>query len=442
MLDDLALKLGAEKSRDLLGRLKDKRVEQVLPAEMELALLWVLHGLGDMDVEPEWWGDDSRPDAYTESIVPGLPTVIEILAHSDNAISGEEAMDRVALEISTCANRVSKGVGDHLYFRFCEESGYAEGSYYRRRLAPADYRLSREAERAVSAWLADQRSTAERLRLIEPGLDVEIERTPYKQTRYHNVFSTMPPETHSIEKNPLAEALKRKLRQLKAAPSGAARIIFLADVGSTLLNRLGTGGEFDPTKRRVSGREIIGHFVLTNQKRVDGVVVFTPRRLRRALGSEPIEWTAHSFIVDALSGRFQDGIQRVCARLPRPRFEGYQARSLFQQGSYSPDRRGWYLGMTFSGGMRGDFEVKVPARALLDLLAGRITEQQFRHFLGQRDGRNDFRHWLDRGMTIAGVSMAPRDLDEDDDHLVLSFRDDAAARDLRPTSDEPNLGRD
>lgn len=41
MLNDLAPCLDEAKGKDLLRRLENKRVEQALPAEMELALLWV-----------------------------------------------------------------------------------------------------------------------------------------------------------------------------------------------------------------------------------------------------------------------------------------------------------------------------------------------------------------------------------------------------------------
>ncbi|MFX8875747.1 hypothetical protein ABTM97_19470, partial [Acinetobacter baumannii] len=70
MFDELATILTVEKRRDLLQRLNDgKRVEQALPAEMELALLWALHSLGDLEIEPEWWGDSKRPDAISGVLV-------------------------------------------------------------------------------------------------------------------------------------------------------------------------------------------------------------------------------------------------------------------------------------------------------------------------------------------------------------------------------------
>ena len=82
--------------------------------------------------------------------------------------------------------------------------------------------------------------------------------------------------------------------------------------------------------------------------------------------------------------------------------------------------------------MNGKSEISISARLLLDLLAGRITEQQFRYFLGEKPNEPSmFKNWLDRGITISDVTMKPRSLDEDDDHIVLHFSDDAAARALR-----------
>jgi hypothetical protein len=75
-----------------------------------------------------------------------------------------------------------------------------------------------------------------------------------------------------------------------------------------------------------------------------------------------------------------------------------------------------------------DLRVEFPARMLLDLLAGRMTEEQFRRQLNHSGSQNVFEQWLSRGMTISRAEMAPRDIDEDDDHIVLFFSDDPAAR--------------
>jgi hypothetical protein len=245
----------------------------------------------------------------------------------------------------------------------------------------------------------------------------------------------MPPETHSLENNPLFELLERKAKQLRAAPSGMLRILFLADVGSTLLRRVGRIGEVDHTRRFVSAREIIQHFLINRSTTVDAIVTFSPFKEAFRFGGiafaarKPRGWTIGFFGSDALPSP-PASLETIAASLPDPRYEGYQARSLFRQGVFSHRHSGQYIGMNITSivGKAGE-TVHFPARLLLDLLAGRITPEQFRLRLDGRDGsHNLFKHWLDLGMTISGAEMAPRNVDEDDDHLILYFSDDPAAR--------------
>lgn len=429
MLDDVA-KLSLKKANDLLARLENKRVEQALPAEMELALLWALSKLGEIDIEPEWWADDHRPEAYTEALLDGQPTIIEITAPSDASIGGSEAMDYIAHVISEYANKIQRRLGTFLYFRFQAESGYENGSYFRRRLAPSDYNLSDNAATLIRNWITSGAFEHDRLRIVEPGLDVEIEKQQRKQIRFHNTWSSMPPETHSLEDNPLFISLKKKRKQVEAAPPGILRLIFLADVGSTLLNRLGTIAEIDPTRRRISGKQIISHFVSRHRDCVDAVVVFAPIRNLSLMQDLRMSWMVTIFSRPGLELP-SDSMNKLVAILPKPRFEGYQARSLHLQGAFAPTARAWYLGMHVEY-RRNKMEVKVSARALLDLLAGRITAEQFRSRIDQRKGEvNAFQRWLDQGYTLAGIGVESGGVDKDDDFLVLSFSDDPAARPLR-----------
>jgi hypothetical protein len=435
MLDELAPLLAAGKGKDILSRLNHpKNVEQALPAEMELALLWAIDSLGHLEIEPKWWGDSKRPDAITDNLVPGLRAAIEIAATNDNALSGEEAMDAIACQIGAVADRAKKGAGGFLYYTFHEESGYTKGGYMRRRLAPKGFKLTERMIETIRDWVRSGRSSIQPLRLQGDGLDVEVERKTYLQTRYHNIHSSMPPEAYSLENNPLFDLLRRKKRQLKAASPGTVRIIFIADVGSTLLRRMGRGGEHDWTNRRVSGSQIIGHFIATYAKEVDAVVAFSPHKELSSfgfpdlMGRKPRRWTV-SYCGSPRLPDPPDALQRIAEVLPEPHYEGYQARSLFRQGAFSPKGRGQHLGMTIKS-TKGldDLRVEFPARMLLDLLAGRITEEQFRSRLTRPGSRNIFELWLSRGMTISRAEMAPRDLDEDDDHIVLYFSDDPAAR--------------
>lgn len=435
MLNQLGPVLAESKGKDLLSRLNHpKNVEQVLPAEMELALLWAIHSLGDLEIEPEWWGDSKRPDAITDTLVPGRTVAIEIAATNDNSISGEEDMDAIALQVGAAANLAEKGVSSFLYFTFREESGYLNGRYFRKRLAPKGFMLTETMAKQIQDWVASGASERERLRLHGTGIDVLIERKPHRQTRYHNIHSSMPPETHSLEDNPLFDLLRRKKRQLKAATAGTLRIIFVADVGSTLLRRIGDIGEQDLTNRRVSGSQIIAHFMDVYHKDVDAVVAFSPYKkllnfgLRDISDRKPRRWNV-TFCGSAALPYPPKALRQIAGMLPEPRYEGHQARSLFRQGAFSPNGRGQYLGMTIIGSKNpNEIRVEFPARMLLDLLAGRITEQQFRQRLYEPGSKNVFEHWLNSGKTISHAEMAPRDIDKEDDHIVLYFSDDPAAR--------------
>ncbi|WP_299192481.1 hypothetical protein [uncultured Erythrobacter sp.] len=435
MLDQLAPTLDPQKGRDLLRRLNDtKYVAQALPAEMELALVWATGRLGGLEIEPEWWGDQKRPDIVTDRLVPGREAAIEIAATNDNAISGEEEMDAIARQMSAAANEAEKGSGNFLYFSFAEESGFERGQYFRKRMAPKNYELREHIKQALAQWVSSGRSLTQRIRLSDAGLDVTVERKSYRQTRYHNIHSSMPPETHSLEGNPLFGLLRRKKRQLKAAHADTLRVIFVADVGSTLLRRIGEGRETYGSQLTFSGSQIISHFVAKYSEEVDAIVVFSPCKDSSGFGETDIigrkrrRWNVSFFGTSKLPDP-PPALEEIASSLPAPHYEGYQARSLFRQGSFQPNSRGQYLGMTIKSTTgKDDLRIEFPARMLLDLLAGRMTEKQFRLLLEPNNSRNIFEHWLSRGLTISGAEMAPRDLDEDDDHLILYFSDDPSAR--------------
>lgn len=442
MLDELAPSFTGSKGVDVLNRLNnEEKVDDALPTEMELALTWAVSSLGPLEIEPAWW-EGRTPDIVTETLITGVTTAIEIYAPNDNSIAGEEAMDAIALQIMAAADSEKKGCGDYLYFRFGEERFHVNRTYVRRRLAPRNFKLPEDISAAVRDWIRSGQSQEKRLRLQapsantkEPSLDVEVEHTTSKQVRYHNVWSTMPAETHSVEDNPLFKHLRTKKRKFRNAEPGTLRLIFVADVGSTLLRYIGSVGELDPTNHRVSGREILAHFVHKYACDVDAVVGFSPYKDTRIIGDRDSfgrkarGWNISYFGSPALPNA-PEALNRIAEILPTPHYEGYQARSLFKQGAFSPMGTGQYLDMGARVNMqKNEYSIKFPMRILLDLLAGRISEEWFRNYLWRRkEDVNLFELWLNMGMTIRNVEMAPRDLDEDDDHVIFHFSDDPAAR--------------
>ena len=77
--------------------------------------------------------------------------------------------------------------------------------------------------------------------------------------------------------------------------------------------------------------------------------------------------------------------------------------------------------------------ISISARALLDLLAGRITPDQFIHMVGMKETptqKNLFKHRLDQGDVISSVGIEPGGIDEDDDRLIIELARDPSAAPL------------
>jgi hypothetical protein len=242
----------------------------------------------------------------------------------------------------------------------------------------------------------------------------------------------MPPVCYDVRDNPLYEALRKKGRQLRNVPKDTFRGIFIGDAGCSLLWTLGRpfGGA-----REVRGDQIFRAFIQRHPE-IDFIVAFVPRRRSQTglLGRDnPREW--HLFVYSGALGQEQfEKLNLILDLLPKPYLDGYQARSWHQQGDFDPQARGRYLGTTWtSTAGRNEMTAKFSARALQDLLAGRITPKQFQHFM--IGDPNIFDVQLRRGMTISGARFEHTGTEDDDDYIILEFSEDAAASSLRVTRD-------
>lgn len=435
MLDDLSDRMDLAKLSDLRARLESKRVDQALPAEMELGVLWALSKLGEVEIEPEWFGA-RRPDAYSELLFAPAPCAVEVTAISDARLSQEDEMRRISARLCEFANTVRKGYGRHLHFTFSEESGHTPEGYVRRRRIDRDFVPDEATNQALKRWL-ETTDRSSPLEVTQGNTHFVVRWHAIRQHPLSNFFSSMPAEAYSVEDNPLFEALTEKRRQLSIPGFQGLRCIVVADAGARMLRDL------NPSMRSigaVTGRQIIGHFLRKAEGGVDAVLVLSPRR-----ESSTWDWTREKKLwrADLLArpGMLLDqrGVADLVAHLPLPRFEGYQARSLQQQALYRHDARGWYLG-THITSTRSAMTIKISARALMDLLAGRITLAQFQHFTGLEDKpnqRNIFAHRLNQGDILSAIEIEPGGIDKDDDLLVVHFKHDPSAAPLKVSVVDP-----
>lgn len=428
MIDDLRPALAGGKGKDLLARLEKKHIDQALPAEMELAIVWALQRLGPVEVEPGWFSTRGRkPDAFSEVLFPGYETIVEVAAPSDAALPGDKGMRNAHRKLCHLAGAIRKGAGQRISTYFFEESFYAGGQYIRRIKVPESLSVDATIDGPVRAWLRpDPPSPGDKLRLTVGGLDVILEwhDRPQHQFAYH---SSMPPEVHDLVDNYLWDKMTEKAGQLKSEAFGGLRCLVLCDVGSTLLRRL---EDRDHTNRRVCGAQIIQHFLGRPDCGLDVVLVFSPNRQTSfTTMRSTLDWKVNGFVRAGLAPVDPSGVQALVPHLPKPRFEGYQARQLHEQGLYAPTARPWSLSTTITSG-RHRMTIKVSARVLLEVLAGVTPPGRLVDLSG--DGGGILLHQLKLGRTLQALRLEPGGLDEDDDLAVLEFaEDDPAARPLR-----------
>lgn len=428
MLNGLVPFVDFHKLKDMKARLENKRVSQAVPAEFELGVLWALSTMGELEVEPDWYGA-RRPDAYTECLFEGYPCAVEIAAISDARLSQEEDMRRVATRLCEVANKFRKGAGKHLHFQFSETSGYTENGYMRRRLVDRDFVSAEATSEQLRAWLALQEGR-QPLELQQGSTHVTVTWHALRQHQQFNFFSSMPAEAYSLKDNPLYEVLTEKAQQLVSPGFTGLRCVIVAGAGSRMLR---DQESMMRTHGTVTARQVVEHFLQEAAEAVDVVLLLSPYRNNlNVYRQDPIRWCFTGFARPGLE-LSDSGVKKLAASLPPARFEGYQARVLHQQAAFRHDACGWYVGTTIKSGSP-HMTIKISARALLDLLAGRITVEKFQHFTGldEKSGMpNIFKHRLEQGDILSDVKIEPGGVDEDDDWLVIELRQDPSAGPLK-----------
>ncbi|MEJ1960043.1 MAG: hypothetical protein WDO56_00210 [Gammaproteobacteria bacterium] len=420
MLDELRPLLSAKKVNDFLGRLSDeKRPEQLIGGEMELGLLWAIRQTATLQVDPAIPGSTRVPEAFSRDFFDH-PAYIEVTTISDGKLSGEAVMQRAAQKIVEHANNCRKKGGKNLFFSFAEKQFRVERQFYREHHVSSDFELDDAMKAQIRAWVNSVDFASTQLHLSGESINVVIACKDYPQRAGFNYFCSLPPLAYHIEDNPLYTTLESKADQLADVPPAALKVIFVADGGSSLLRRL---TQRDHLGQYKSGEEIITHF-LGEHGEIDMVGVFSPdRKISGYYSDEPVRWNVSFFEGLRRCIRSFENLERLRQALPRPRFAGYQARSLQKQRAFRPER-GWYLGTSFRPGEE-KITVKMSARLLQEYLAGKIAREQFEGNVFPE--QNLFKLWLEKGYVISGSRLENAGTDEDDDQLVFEFTRDPAA---------------
>jgi hypothetical protein len=187
----------------------------------------------------------------------------------------------------------------------------------------------------------------------------------------------------------------------------------------------------DRVNHTFSGRQVIEAF-LSDESAIDFVAVFSVKHAKTGSwdpSRNPRIWCLYVFEQKGSPQKIDfSRVMRLRDILPAPHLSGYEARSWNEQGFFSPQARGQYLPTTISGGKQS-MTVQISARALQELMAGRLTAKEFEN-LTVAGLPNPFERQLALGRTISSVSFEAKKVSSDDDFLVFTFQDDPAAANL------------
>jgi hypothetical protein len=226
--------------------------------------------------------------------------------------------------------------------------------------------------------------------------------------------------TMVVDSNPLFNNLKKKASQLKRAGYSGHRGTIVCDGGAHVLTEKQNWYSF-------GNAEVVHHFLrqhrsvefvltLGLEDQIAGTGTLRQKLVPQlfALREEPWLW--------GLSRVFDKAISLL------PEFDQSPEnayRDLEHQNRYK-ENRPHFGGITMIGGPDGITEVRMSTRALLDLLAGRISQERFAKHFSHQNGVGIFESILRNGRLITEASVK-RSPDEDDEIVLIFGKPDPAA---------------
>lgn len=427
MLEELGPWLDRGKAKDLLNRLENEKPNQALPAEYELSISWAVSQIATLEIDRP--SGTRTPDIYSPDLLPSGPIIADVAALDDFSPSGADSMRRACNIINAQADRFLANSSSHLHYTFDETMGYerarnGRNTFFRRRLVHRDFELDEELRDKLRTWLVN-RPQGQPLALKNAAISVMVEWRGYVHP-LSNYFCKMPSLTYSLRENPLYASLRLKSKQLRAAEEGVRRIVFLGDAGCGLLRDLSTHRS---ANNHFSGGQVILKF-LDDYPAINFVMVISANReCRNSGGGSERYWQGNVFTrPGVLSEEEAVRLNQLVETMLPPQMSGYTAYTWHEQGMCRPEAHGKYVPTQMGlGGKR--LMLKISARAVQELIAGKLSHEKFQHWTMNKD--NQVCRALDAGMTITSAGFEPKGDDEDDDYLVLEFRDDPSARALR-----------
>jgi len=415
LLDELKGKVSLE-GRTKLAFEMDRQDASALGYEWELVLIYALSRVGSVDYEASFSGGTRRPDISFVSANRAARFVADVTTISDAGLD-EQNPARIFSRSLHKLKRKS-GLKGSLQHRIEAET---QGPNYRNRkvrlklprISEMDWFLEQHVAPQFQR-ISDEKLATATFLISEPGIEFTI--TYNEKDCYSSSSHPSYTAAQSLKRNPVYAALKSKRDQLKKSGAADPLGIFLCDGGCTLLSRPGR------QQMQFGLDEVIAEFFRQHTSIAFVVVlVFPPARVhpfegvvkeRRITGqiySNPR--AAVPVVAEAILALINQGF----ATLPAPTATPMEALNWI-------DRSAPYEGQSIGIITHGATMVKMSARKIQEVLAGRMTAQElFAEYTrpgGARD--NPFERALKAGLTMVAtqITQVP---DCDDDLIEIAF---------------------
>lgn len=397
------------------ARLLNQANDQSLDFEWEVVVLNAFSKVGTVQYEPDL-GGTSKPDILFAESPDGPAAFIAEIATVSNRGRAElnpieffsAELIRRAHKARLSANKFALRVGGAL-------EGQGRGKVVKLKLPPKG-ELARVFDGEFDRFLRlcqDAPVEGHRFERKCDGIEVEIGYNPaqdYMSTSYMS-FDV----AYSPTRNPVHHALSRKADQLRNAHSGTPKGIVLCAADCDLDKGFSGASGFGVDR-------IVQHFLRDNLSIAFVLVLaalegWQPWYRKR---DEPRTRIYSKLYLNQKCRmvppeRLIEVLRRVHEKIPVPVANGLNALHHLRS-------RRRQVGRSFSGGygVTGD-SVRISARALLELLAGRLDQKAFLERHSLPGGAKIFDVKLQRGMTIDAVNIEQH-ADEDDDWITFHFR--------------------
>jgi hypothetical protein len=435
MLDHLAGHLPAE-ARIKLAHELNRQSTSALGFEWETALLFAFCHIGKVEYEASSTGG-SKPDiTFVEDGQNSISFAADIATISDDGL--EEDNPAADLSRALMGLRKKYGLPGSTH---CTIGGEAMGKCFddrkMRLKLPPRHKIGELLKKHVAPEF--KRARDEKLPTVivtinEPGIEVAIR---YDATqRYGGLSYPSFRETYSLTRNPVYSKLKAKAKQLKASGLSHSFGIFLCDGDCALLKRT----QKAPTSFSIA--DIIREFfrqttsvsficILTFPLEFPAPFFGAPKRLQIDLQLYTNQRANRLMDKNAL----RSTICRALTHVPAPLATAHDALHWIKT---SDPNEGIPIHNLTHGGSLMSSTLKISARKIQELPAGRMTPQQFFDDYARPNSpfENPFVMALKQGLTIQSVTLI-KVPDADDDFLEFHFAPDAAISKFEPNKNRP-----